>query len=245
MPRYKLTIEYDGGGFVGWQRQANGLSVQECVETAFFRFSGERIGLFAAGRTDAGVHASGQVAHVDLSREVAADTVRDAVNFHLRPAPIAILAALRVGEDFHARFSARLRVYRYRISNRRAPPALARGRTWWVPAPLRTEAMADAARALVGRHDFTTFRSSICQARSPVRTLDVLTVVREGDDIVIDAEARSFLHRQVRNIVGTLKRVGEGRWTRSDVEAALGARDRARGGPTAPAQGLCLVRVDY
>jgi tRNA pseudouridine38-40 synthase len=245
VPRYKLTIEYDGGGFVGWQRQRTGLSVQEAVETAIIRFCGEDLRISAAGRTDAGVHATGQVAHVDLEREFAPDTVRNAINFHLRPAAVAVLHAERVTQDFHARFSARARFYRYRIINRKAPPVLDRGHVWWVPKPLDAAAMAGAARCLEGHHDFSTFRATLCQAASPMKTLDRLHVVRSGQEITIEAEARSFLHHQVRNMVGTLKWVGEGRWTRADVEAALAARSRARGGPTAPAGGLCLVAVGY
>ncbi len=245
MPRYKLTIEYDGGGFVGWQRQRTGPSVQEAVETAIIRFCGEDLRISAAGRTDAGVHAVGQVAHVDLQRDFPPDTVRDAINFHLKPAAVAVLHAERVAHDFHARFSARARFYRYRITNRKAPPVLDRGHVWWVPKPLDAEAMASAARCLEGRHDFSTFRATLCQAASPVKTLDRLHVARSGHEITIEADARSFLHHQVRNMVGTLKWVGEGRWTRTDVEAALAACSRARGGPTAPAHGLYLIAVSY
>lgn len=245
MPRYKLKIEYDGRGFVGWQRQTNGLSVQEVVEDAVRAFCGEAAPVFAAGRTDTGVHALGQVAHVDLSQEHAADTVRNAINFHLKPAPVAVLEAERVSPDFHARFSATKRAYVYRITNRRAPPVLDRGRVWWIPKPLDHQAMAAAAAVLIGRHDFTTFRASICQARSPVKTLDRLSVTRDGDEIHISAQARSFLHHQVRNLVGTLSLVGLGKWTAADVEEALKACDRSRGGPTAPPEGLYLVAVEY
>jgi len=245
MPRYRLTLEYDGGAFVGWQRQDNGVAVQQVVEDAFARFSGETPSIFAAGRTDAGVHALGQVAHVDLSRDWPADTVRDAVNFHLKPAAVAVLAAEVVDDEFHARFSARERVYLYRIVNRRAPLAVERGHAWWVPGPLDAAAMSAAARVLVGRHDFTTFRAALCQAKSPVKTLDALDVRRDGDLIEVEARARSFLHHQVRNMVGTLRWVGEGKWDAADVEAALAARNRARGGPTAPPEGLYLVRVGY
>jgi tRNA pseudouridine38-40 synthase len=245
VPRYKLTIEYDGGGFVGWQRQRTGASVQEAVETAIIRFCGENVRISAAGRTDAGVHATGQVAHVDLVRDFPPDTVRDAINFHLKPAAVAVLHAERVTQDFHARFSAQARFYRYRIINRKAPPVLDRGQVWWVPKPLNVEAMAGAARCLEGHHDFSTFRAALCQAASPVKTLDRLDVAHSGHEITIEADARSFLHHQVRNMVGTLKWVGEGRWTRADVEAALAARSRARGGPTAPPQGLCLTAVRY
>jgi tRNA pseudouridine38-40 synthase len=245
MPRYKLTIEYDGRGFVGWQRQENGPSVQEALERAVVGFCGEKVNIFAAGRTDAGVHALGQVAHFDIDRDARPETVRNALNFHLKPEPVAVLKAEAVQSDFHARFSARQRVYLYRVTNRRAPLALERGRTWWVPTPLDVPAMAAAARALVGRHDFTSFRASICQAASPVKTLDAVAVARDGVEIRIEVRARSFLHHQVRNIVGTLRRVGEGKWTAADVAAILAARDRCKAGPTAPAEGLYLVSVTY
>ncbi len=245
MPRYKLTIEYDGTGYVGWQRQANGLSVQEALESAIARFCGESVGVTGAGRTDAGVHALGQAAHFDLRHRRPPDVIRNAINFHLRPAAISVLSVEEVDEAFDARLSARLRIYRYRILNRRAPPALERGRVWHVKRPLDLAAMAEGARHLVGRHDFSSFRDSLCQARSPVKTLDVLTVDRRGDEILIEAQARSFLHRQVRNIVGTLQLVGLGRWRPDDVARALAARDRRAGGPTAPAEGLYLVAVRY
>jgi tRNA pseudouridine38-40 synthase len=245
MTRYKLTLEYDGGGFVGWQRQDNGPSVQEALENAVKAFCGETVTSFAAGRTDAGVHALGQVAHVDLARETTADTVRDALNFHLKPAPIAVLKAEVVGEDFHARFSAKARLYRYRIVNRRPPLALDRGHAWLVGGELDTAAMHDAAQALVGHHDFTSFRATLCQAKSPLKTLDVLEVRRAGEEIVVNARAQSFLHHQVRNMVGTLKLVGERKWTRADVTAALAARDRSAAGPTAPPEGLYLTEVWY
>jgi tRNA pseudouridine38-40 synthase len=245
VPRYKLTIEYDGGPFVGWQRQANGPSVQQAIEAAVLAFSGETVVVKGAGRTDAGVHALGQVAHIDLARERTADTVRDAINAHLRPAPVAILAAEAVGDDFDARFSAVKRHYLYRILDRRAPPALDRGRVWHVPSRLDSDAMHEAAQALVGNHDFTTFRAAECQARSPVKTLDRLDVTREGAEIAIRASARSFLHSQVRSMAGALKKVGEGRWRIGEVGAALAARDRTRAGPVAPPDGLHLVAVDY
>lgn len=245
MPRFKLTLEYDGGPFVGWQHQANGLSVQEVLETAIFRFCGEQVRVQAAGRTDSGVHALGQVAHADLGKEADADTVRDALNHHMKPHPVAVIAAEIVPESFEARFSATGRAYLYRILDRRAPPVLDRGRVWHVRSRLDAEAMAAAARALVGRHDFTSFRAKECQARSPVKTLDRLDVTRAGDEIRVIAEARSFLHHQVRNMVGTLALVGQGRWTRADVERALAARDRAAAGPTAPPQGLYLTGVRY
>ncbi len=245
MPRYKITIEYDGEPFVGWQRQDNGPSVQAALEDAIFAFSGERAAVHGAGRTDAGVHARGQVAHFDLAEERSAETVRAALNFHLKPQPISVLTAELVAADFHARFSAVWRRYRYRILNRRAPPALDRGQLWHVAVPLDAAAMADAASALVGRHDFNSFRSTACQAASALKTLDLLDVSRDGEEIGIDVGARSFLHNQVRILVGTLQLVGRGQWSRRDVEEALAARDRTRAGPTAPPHGLCLMEVRY
>jgi tRNA pseudouridine38-40 synthase len=245
MTRFRLLIEYDGGGYVGWQRQDNGPSIQQALEDAVFAFSGERSTPVAAGRTDAGVHALGQVVHLDIARDCSAETLRDAVNFHLKPQPIAVLAATPASPDFHARFSATGRRYLYRIVNRRAPLALARGRAWWLPGALDAEAMHAAAQRLVGRHDFTSFRSSICQAASPMKTLDRLEVAREGEEIRIHAAARSFLHHQVRNMVGSLKLVGDGRWSAEDLAAALAARDRRAAGPTAPPEGLFLVEVRY
>jgi tRNA pseudouridine38-40 synthase len=245
VPRYKLTIEYDGAGFVGWQRQANGLSVQEALETAIARFSGESVAVTGAGRTDAGVHALGQTAHFDLVRAVPPEVVGNAINFHLRPASIGILAAEEVPDTFDARLSAVERIYRYRVLNRRAPPVLERGHVWHVRRPLDVAAMQQGARHLVGRHDFSSFRDSLCQAKSPVKTLDALTVGRRGEEVWIEARARSFLHRQVRAIAGTLQLVGLGRWRPDDVAEALAARDRRAGGPTAPAEGLYLVAVRY
>lgn len=245
MPRYRIRIEYDGRGFVGWQHQENGPSVQAALEEAVFRFCKERPRVFGAGRTDAGVHALGQVAHFDLTRNAKPDTVRDALNFHLRPALVSVIEAAVVPETFHARLSAKERAYLYRIINRRSPLALDQGRAWHIVAPLDHEAMHHAAQRLVGRHDFTTFRASLCQAKSPVKTLDVLSVEREGEEIRLVARARSFLHHQVRNIAGTLSLVGEGRWSDADVAAALAARDRSKGGPTAPAEGLYLTEVLY
>jgi tRNA pseudouridine38-40 synthase len=245
VPRYRLRIEYDGAGFVGWQRQANGLSVQEALETAVGRFCGERVTVHGAGRTDAGVHALGQCAHLDLEKAVSGAVLRSAVNHHLRPAAISVLAAEPAPEGFDARLSAIGRVYLYRILNRRAPPSLERGRVWHVAPPLDVEAMAEGARHLVGHHDFSTFRDSLCQATSPLRTLDALEVRREGAEIHIEAQARSFLHHQVRNMAGTLKLVGLGRWRPNDVAKALAARDRRAGGPTAPAEGLYLVEIRY
>jgi tRNA pseudouridine38-40 synthase len=245
MPRYRLTIEYDGRGLCGWQRQANGSSVQQALETAVEKFCGERVGVFGAGRTDAGVHALAQTAHLDLCRATSGDVLRSALNHYLRPLSVSVLAAEIAGADFDARLSAVARRYRYRILNRRAPPALDRGRVWHVAAPLDAEAMQRGAQPLLGRHDFSTFRDSLCQAKSPVKTLDGLTVSRIGDEIQIEAQARSFLHRQVRNIVGTLQLVGLGRWSPAAVAAALAARDRRAGGPTAPPDGLYLVEIRY
>lgn len=245
MTRYKLTIEYDGSGFVGWQRQTNGLSVQEVLEDAIERFCGERVTTHVAGRTDAGVHALGQVAHFDIAKDTTSDTVRDALNFHVKPHAIAVLKAEIVGEEFHARFSARRRIYRYRIVNRRASLALERGRAWHVQAPLDLAAMQTGAAHLLGRHDFSSFRAAECQAKSPLKTLDVLDISREGEAIIVDARARSFLHHQVRNMVGTLKLVGEGKWVPDDVRRVLDARDRREAGPTAPPEGLYLVEIVY
>ncbi|KIL98118.1 tRNA pseudouridine synthase A [Paramagnetospirillum magnetotacticum MS-1] len=245
MPRYRLLVEYDGTPFNGWQRQDKGLSVQGVLEQAVEKLTGSPCTINAAGRTDAGVHATGQVAHVDLPRDYPADTVRDALNYHMKPKPVAVVAAELVGDDFHARFSAVGRSYLYRIVNRRAPLALDQHRAWWVPVSLDAEAMAEGARRLLGHHDFTTFRASECQAKSPMKTLDVLDVTRVGEEIRIIAEARSFLHHQVRNMVGTLKLVGEGKWSPDDMARALAACDRTKGGPTAPAAGLCLTGVSY
>jgi tRNA pseudouridine38-40 synthase len=245
MPRYKLTIEYDGTGLVGWQRQANGLSVQEALETAVTDFCGERTTIHGAGRTDAGVHALAQTAHLDLTRAVAPEVLRSAVNHHLRPAAISVIAAEAAPDEFDARLSATGRLYLYRILNRRAPPALERGRVWQVAPLLDVEAMREGARHLIGHHDFSTFRDSLCQAKSPLKTLDALELRRSGEEIHIEARARSFLHHQVRNMAGTLKLVGLGRWHPDDVARALAARDRRAGGPTAPPQGLYLVEIYY
>ena len=245
MPRFKLLIEYDGTPFVGWQAQDNGVSVQSAIAAAVTAFSGETVPVHGAGRTDAGVHALGQAAHVDLAKDWDTDSVRDALNFHLRPQPIAVLSAERVGEDFDARFSATKRHYLYRVVNRRADLALEANRTWRVGRPLDAETMHDAAQRLVGRYDFTTFRAAECQAKSPVKTLDRLDVTRNGEELHVTAAARSFLHHQVRSIVGSLVHVGEGKWSAGDLAAALAARDRARCGQVAPPQGLYLVRVEY
>jgi tRNA pseudouridine38-40 synthase len=245
MYRYKLTIEYDGTPFVGWQRQANGLSVQEAIETAVAGVSGEQRVVHAAGRTDAGVHALGQVAHVDLAREWRSDRLRDALNAHLKPAPVAIVSAEKVASDFEARFSAIARHYVYRVLNRRAPPTLDRDQVWHVARRLDSNAMHAAAKSLLGRYDFSTFRAAECQANSPVRTLDKLDVIRTGDLVEVHASARSFLHHQVRSMVGSLEHVGSGKWSGADLEAARDARDRSRCGMVAPARGLFLLRVDY
>lgn len=245
MPRYRLTLEYDGGPFFGWQRQDNGPSVQAALEDAVFSFSAERVTVTGAGRTDAGVHARGQAAHFDLAKDFPPDTVRDALNHYLRPQPVAVLTAEVAAVDFHARFSAIARHYRYRIVCRRAPLTLDAGHAWHVMRTLDAEAMHVAAQTLVGPHDFTTFRAAECQAKSPVKTLDRLDVSTDSEDIFIDASARSFLHNQVRSLVGTLKLVGDGKWTARDVADALEARDRARCGPVAPPDGLYLMRVDY
>jgi tRNA pseudouridine38-40 synthase len=241
-----MTIEYDGSGFVGWQRQSNGMSIQETLEDAVFAFSGERTEVAGAGRTDAGVHALAMTAHVDLqSDRFNPDTVRKAINFHMRDAAVSVLSSEVAPPGFHARFSATRRRYLYRILNRNAPPALDVGRVWFMPRALDAEIMASAARSLIGKHDFTSFRASHCQAASAEKTLDQLDVSQVGDEIHIHAEARSFLHHQVRNIVGTLALVGERKWRVRDVERALAARDRAAAGPTAPAEGLYLVDVGY
>jgi tRNA pseudouridine38-40 synthase len=245
MPRYKLTLEYDGTGLVGWQRQATGLSVQEIMETAVERFCGEAVRVHGAGRTDAGVHALAQVAHLDLPRETDPEEIHGALNFHVRPHAVSVLAVEPVPATFHARISARGRHYRYRILNRRSPPALERSRVWHVGPPLDVAAMREGARHLLGEHDFTTFRDALCQAKSPVKTINALDVTRLGEEIVVEARARSFLHHQVRNIVGTLKLVGLGKWSPLHMRRALEARDRRAGGPTAPAQGLYLVAVTY
>lgn len=246
MPRYRLLVEYDGAAFVGWQRQPNGLSVQQAIEEAASRLNGGApVASAAAGRTDAGVHAAGQVAQIDLGREYPPERVRDALNFHTRPLPLAVLDCTRAPEGWHARFSATERAYDYVILNRRAPAALDLGRVWHVPVPLDHGAMHRAAQLLVGRHDFSSFRAAECQAKSALRTLDRLAVTREGDRIRLHARARSFLHHQVRNIAGTLAQVGRGRWSEADIAAILAARDRRRAGETAPPQGLTLLFVGY
>jgi tRNA pseudouridine38-40 synthase len=245
MPRYKLTVEYDGAPFCGWQIQADQLTVQGILTAAVEALSGEQTLVQGAGRTDAGVHARAQVAHVDLTKEWDTETVRDALNAHLRPYPIAILTAERVADDFNARTSAMKRHYLYRIINRRVDLTLEVGRAWRVPRLLDAAAMHKAAQGLVGKHDFTTFRSTECQAKSPVKTLDVLSVGRNGEEVTVSAIARSFLHNQVRSMVGSLVAVGEGKWNADDLAKALAARDRTACGPVAPPEGLYLMKVDY
>ncbi|MDP2410136.1 MAG: tRNA pseudouridine(38-40) synthase TruA [Pseudolabrys sp.] len=245
MPRYKLIVEYDGAPFCGWQTQADQLTVQGVLTSAVEALTGERILVQGAGRTDAGVHARGQVAHIDLAKNWETETVRDALNAHLRPHPVAVLVAERVGDDFNARMSARKRHYLYRIVNRRPDLTFDLKYAWRVARPLDAVAMHAAAQRLVGRHDFTTFRSTECQAASPEKTLDQLDVIRDGVDINVLASARSFLHNQVRSMVGSLVAVGDGKWSADDLAAALAARDRTACGQVAPPDGLYLMRVDY
>lgn len=245
MTRFRLTVEYDGGPFMGWQRQDHGPSVQEALEHALEAATGERATFHAAGRTDAGVHALAMSAHVEVEKEVTPFRLCEALNARLRPHPIAVLAAAVAEPDWHARFSCIGRRYVYRIVNRRAPLAIEAGRAWQVATPLDAEAMDDAAQRLVGRHDFTTFRSAHCQSDSPVKTLDRLEVRREGEVILIEAAARSFLHHQVRSMVGCLQLVGRGKWSAQDLQEALEARDRARLGLNAPPQGLYFVKAVY
>jgi tRNA pseudouridine38-40 synthase len=243
--RFKLTLEYDGGPLLGWQRSSKGPSVQGALEDAVEKLTGVRSEVVGAGRTDAGVHARAQVAHVDIDKPFDGWKLAEALNAHLRPTPIAVLQAEEAAPDFHARFDATKRVYLYRIINRRAPLTLEHGQAWRIATPLDADAMNAAAQRLVGKHDFTTFRDSQCQAKSPIKTLDRCDVQRDGDDIRIWCEARSFLHRQVRSMAGTLAEVGLGKMTADDVAAALAAGDRSRCGPVAPADGLYLMRVDY
>ncbi|MGF1550034.1 MAG: tRNA pseudouridine(38-40) synthase TruA [Sphingomonadaceae bacterium] len=245
MTRFRLTLEYDGGPFMGLQRQEHGPSVQQAVEEAVEAMLGERVSLHAAGRTDAGVHALAMAAHIDVEREIAAFRLAEGLNAKLRPLPVAVLAAEKIAQDWHARFSCIGRRYRYRIVNRRAPLTLDAGRAWRVGAKLDEEAMHEAAQSLVGKHDFTTFRSAQCQARSPVKTLGRLAVRRAGEEIIVKAEAPSFLHHQVRSMVGCLELVGRGKWSRADLEAALKARDRAALGRNAPPEGLYFVEASY
>ncbi|HVM99393.1 MAG TPA: tRNA pseudouridine(38-40) synthase TruA [Caulobacteraceae bacterium] len=245
MPRYRLDLEYDGGPYKGFQAQGSLPTIQASIERAVKAFSGESLRLQAAGRTDTGVHALQQVVHIDLARDWRPEVVRDALNAHLVPEPIAVLEASVAPEGFHARFSARGRRYLYRIVNRMAPPGLEKGRVWHVKKPLDVAAMGAAAQALVGHHDFTTFRDVDCQAKSPMKTLDVARVWREGDEVRLEFAARSFLHRQVRSMTGSLAEVGAGRWTPAELRAALDARDRTACGPVAPAEGLYLAGVTY
>ncbi len=243
--RYKLILEYDGSQFQGWQRLGQAPSVQGALEQAVFALTGARADVIGAGRTDSGVHARGQVAHVDIAKPFAPQRLCDALNAHLRPHRVAVLRAEAADSGFHARFDAIRRIYHYRIINRRSPLVIERGLAWRVVRPLDAEAMAVAAQRLVGAHDFTTFRDSKCQAKSPMKTLDVARVVRDGVEIQFAFEARSFLHRQVRSMVGTLVEAGLGKMSADDVAAALAAKDRAYCGPVAPADGLYLMRVDY
>lgn len=245
MPRYKLIVEYDGSPFCGWQRQDAQPSVQGAIEEVVLKCAGETVTIGSAGRTDAGVHATGQVAHLSLSSDWGSDRLREAINFHLKPQPVSILHIEKTLDDFDARFSAKSRHYRYRIINRRAPLALDAGLAWHVKHALDATAMHDAAQVLIGSHDFTTFRNVHCQAKSPVKTLDQLDVEQNGDDIYITAAARSFLHNQVRSLVGCLVFVGDGHWMKADLEKALHAKDRASCAPVAPAHGLYLYKVVY
>lgn len=245
MPRYRLLIEYDGGPFKGWQAQSNGPSVQAAIEAAILKFSGESVRIAAAGRTDTGVHATGQVATVDLTRDWPERTVQEAINAHLVPDPVVILKADKVDDEFHARFSATGRRYLYRVLHGRARPALERGRVWWIKTALDLAAMQAAAEHLIGLHDFTTFRDAQCQAQSPVKTLDEARIEAIGQELHLHFAARSFLHRQVRSMTGSLVEVGMGRWTSDDFKAALDAADRTRCGQVAPPDGLYLTGVTY
>lgn len=245
MHRYKLILEYDGTPFSGWQRQSGRPSVQQALEEAITGMSGETAKTQAAGRTDAGVHALGQVVHFDLSKEWDPFRIREALNYHLRPHPVGVILAEAMGQDFEARFSATARHYEYRILNRRAPPVIERNHVWHVPKALDADAMDRAAGMILGLHDFTTFRSSECQANSPMRTLDAFSVRRENEHILVTASARSFLHHQVRSMVGSLKLVGEGKWAPEKLRAALDAKDRSQCGAMAPSSGLFFARVDY
>ncbi len=245
MPRYKLTIEYDGTGFAGWQRQNHDISIQQRVEEAIEAYCQTHCPITSAGRTDAGVHATGQVAHVDLPEERSEFSVRQGINYYLPDVAISVLNAALVDDEFHARFNAVKRHYRYRIINRAAPPALDAMRAWHIHKPLAIDAMREAAAHLIGQHDFTSFRASECQAKSPIKTLDQLDISVEGENVLIAVSARSFLHHQVRNLVGTLAQVGIGKWEPAQLKTALDARDRSAGGPTAPAHGLYFTQVDY
>lgn len=246
MTRWKLTIEYSGKPYCGWQRQDGQPSVQQEIEEAIQKFSQQEVRIQGAGRTDTGVHALGQVAHFDLEyREISAFDIAKAINAHLKPQPIVILKAEEVDAEFHARFHATNKLYRYKIVNRAMPLAIDQNLAWQVYRPLDADAMHDAAQLLVGQHDFTTFRDSECQAKTPIRTLDRIELKRDGENITMEVEAKSFLHHQVRNTIGTLILVGEGKWTKADFKKAFEAKDRTKGGITAPADGLYLVRIDY
>jgi tRNA pseudouridine38-40 synthase len=243
--RFALTLEYDGGPFMGLQRQDHGPTVQQAVEEAVHAVTGETVTMHSAGRTDSGVHALAMRSHVDIAKDIAPFRLMEALNALLRPAPVAVLACDVVPDEWHARFSCIGRAYEYRIANRRAPLTLEKGKAWHLARPLDAGAMHRAAQALVGRHDFTTFRSAHCQANDPIKTLDRLDVRREGDHVIVEAEARSFLHHQVRSMVGTLALVGQGQWREEQVAEALAARDRAALGLNAPSEGLYFVRAVY
>jgi tRNA pseudouridine38-40 synthase len=245
MTRWKLTIEYDGGGFCGWQRQATEPSVQQTIEEAIQKFSDETVTIHGSGRTDSGVHAKAQAAHFDLEKITTPEVIRDALNFYIRPQRAVILGVEQVADDFHARFSAKNRSYRYQIINRRPPLALDADHAWHIIKPLDIKPMQQAADLLIGTHDFSTFRAKDCQSKSPVKTLEKLDVTQTGDSIFIDTTARSYLYHQVRNMVGTLMMVGTGQWSQDDFRAAFAAKDRAKGGPTAPPQGLFFWQVKY
>jgi len=245
MTRWKITLEYDGTDFCGWQKQAQAHSIQQTLEAAIHKFSGEIVNLHVAGRTDAGVHALGQVAHFDLSKNTTHEIIRDAVNFHVRPHKVAILEVRQVPDNFHARFDALNRRYRYQIMNRRAPSVLYAQQAWHVPKPLALEPMQEAAKLLIGKHDFSTFRAQHCQSNSPHKTLDELVILQRDAFVIIETSARSFLYHQVRNMVGTLMLVGVGQWSVQDFKLAFDTHDRRAGGPTAPAQGLFFVGPTY
>ena len=245
MPRYKLTVEYDGGAYAGWQRQVDLPSIQGVLEAAAAKLDERPVEVQGAGRTDAGVHALGQVAHLDLVKDFRSDVVRDGMNHHMRRSGVAILMAEVVDEDFHARFSATKRHYLYRLIDRRPPLTLDIGKVWRIPVPLNAKAMHEAAQCLVGHHDFSTFRDAGCQARTPMRTFDAISVSRVGAEIHLTCHAPSFLHRQVRSITGSLAEVGRGNWTAEDFKAAFDSADRSRCGPVAPPDGLYLTQVDY
>ena len=245
MPRYKIIVEYDGAPFVGWQWQNNGLSIQQVLQQGLEKFTQKLVVIEGAGRTDAGVHAQGQVAHFDLQHAYNPSKIMSALNFFMRPYPVVVLNCVEVSEQFHARFSACWRWYRYIILNRPAPPILNQNRVWWVPKPLDSLKMHEAAQLFIGQHDFTTFRASSCQAASAIKTIDHCHIRQQNTEIWFEIQARSFLHHQVRNIMGALKWVGEGKWTKHNIQAALAAKTRVAGGPTAPASGLYFMAVGY